>query len=509
MKKLTTIIIAIALFLGMSQCKKNVETITPSNQGKTVHITVNVSDGSKHIVYPGTGAVVYTDGDVIYVGDGSKYLGTLTYGSGAFSGDITEPAVGDYLYFYFLGGLELASPSAGTTSYTVSIADQSSKLPVLSFGRSTSTYTTSSATYGCTLENKCGLVKFTPATAISTSITVGGMKTEATIDFATPGIKPTETTGTVTLYSESNSVKWAILLPQDAVNGATVDVDDYSGTCDVPAITNNMFYTTGIEISLTAKDLRFSVGASTKVLFAPGNLRATNTTENSKDGWTWSFAPNQYSIIGNATANTAVGNNVVTTDGTVDLFGWVGATSSLAAYGINNNTQGSAYGNTVQEALRSDWGVVANAANLGGHNDWRTLTKNEWVYVFQTRANASQRYGHGSVNGVNGMIILPDVWVLPSGLSFTAGNSAWTNSYTTDQWEKMEENGAVFLPAAGRRMGSQVLFVGSNGYYWSSSSHVTGAFNAYFVSFGSGDLGPQSGNYRYFGNSVRLARVVK
>lgn len=147
MKKLSTLlIIAFALVLGLTQCKKKVDTIaTPSDLGKTVYITVNVGDGDRHIVYPGTGAVVYTDGDKIYVGDGKKYLGTLTYGSGAFSGNITEPAVGDYLYFYFLGGIEISSVAA-TTSYEISIANQSSKLPVLSFGRSTSTYTTSTAT---------------------------------------------------------------------------------------------------------------------------------------------------------------------------------------------------------------------------------------------------------------------------------------------------------------------------------------------------------------------------
>ena len=84
MKKLSTLLIAFALVLGLTQCKKKVDTITPSDLGKTVYITVNVGDGDRHIVYPGTGAVVYADGDIIYVGDGSKYLGSLEYGSGKF-----------------------------------------------------------------------------------------------------------------------------------------------------------------------------------------------------------------------------------------------------------------------------------------------------------------------------------------------------------------------------------------------------------------------------------------
>jgi len=56
MKKLSTLlIIAFALVLGLTQCKKKVDTIaTPSDLGKTVYITVNVGDGDRHIVYPPT-----------------------------------------------------------------------------------------------------------------------------------------------------------------------------------------------------------------------------------------------------------------------------------------------------------------------------------------------------------------------------------------------------------------------------------------------------------------------
>ena len=512
MKKLTTIIIVIALFLGMTQCKKKVDTIaTPSDLGKTVHITVNVG-GDKHQVFPNTGAVVYTDHDIIYVGDGKKYLGSLEYENGKFSGNITEPEVGDYLYFYFLGGLTLDSPSAGTTSYTVSIANQSSKLPVLSFGRSTSTYTDENATYGCTLLNKCGLVKFTTATEISAPITVGGMKTEATIDFANAGITPTETTGTVTLYSESNSVKWAILLPQDAVDDATVDVGEYSGTCNVPKITNNMFYTTGVSMTMSSA-VGISISPNKKVRFAPGNLRATNTTANSTSGWTWSFAPTQYSIIGNATANTKVGNNVVTTAGTVDLFGWVGNSGSLAAYGINNNDVSSSYGNTVNEALKSDWGVVANAANLGGHNNWCTLTKDEWGYVFNTRSTTSgHRYAKATVCGKSGVILLPDNWSdgTYSLNNYNTTGAAFTgNTIDADEWATLEAVGCVFLPAAGYRNGNEVKSVGSFGFYWSSTSSESEAYFAYCVDFNSDNLHPQGNNSRRFGFSVRLARVVE
>lgn len=527
MKKLTTIIIAIALFLGMTQCKKKVDTIaTPSDLGKTVYITVNVGDGDRHIVYPGTGAVVYTDGDKIYVGDGKKYLGTLTYGSGAFSGTITEPAVGDYLYFYFLGGIEI-SPVAATTSYEISIANQSSKLPVLSFGRSTSTYTNENATYGCTLLNKCGLVKFVPATATPETVKVGGMKTTATIDFANPGITPTDATGKVTLYAESNAAKWAILLVQGEVSNPTVTIAGYNSTiASVPAVTENMYYTNngnGVSIAMTKVypyiDAVFTVAQGKTVKFSKGNLQYLGTGTSGKETPKWRFADNQWDYMGNGTnGNVAIdgysayntgSNSATPTDADKaaarDLFGWGtsgGGTPTTPPYmTINNN--GSIYGGTSNIAgTDCDWGVYNKEVieNNDGKN-WRTLTSAEWAYVFQGRTDASQKYGHGSVDGVNGMIILPDVWVLPSGLSFTAGDSSW-NSYTTDQWEKMEKNGAVFLPAAGYRDGASVYNVGSVGYYWSSTNYLS--YGAYFVHFNSGGFNPSNASHRYDGYSVRL-----
>lgn len=253
MKKISTIIIAMALLFGMAQCKKQETPATPNAEGNEVYITMKVGGGDRHIVYPGTGAVVYGNGDVIYVGDGSKYLGTLSFNDGVFGGTITEPAVGDYLYFYFLGGLTI-TPSATTTSYTVNIANQSQKLPVLSCGRSSAPYSTSNTTYSSMLENKCALVKFGLTTGTSDAVSVAGMRTGATINFNNPEspIVAKGSTGSITLKSEGSTEKWAILLPQNAVSNANVTIGSGSGfTVDVPATTANGYITSGIEIDNT------------------------------------------------------------------------------------------------------------------------------------------------------------------------------------------------------------------------------------------------------------------
>ena len=514
MKKLSTLlIIAFALVLGLSQCKKKVDTIaTPSDLGKTVHITVNVG-GDKHEVFPSTGAVVYTDGDKIYVGDGSKYLGTLTYDSGAFSGDIAEPSEGTYFYFYFLGGLTpSATPVAGTTTdFTVSIANQRSKLPVLSFGRSTSPYTTSSATYGCALINKCGLVKFVAATATSQSVRVHGMKTTATIDFANPGITPTNATGTITLHYETTISKWAILLPQDKVSTPDGMIGKYACTMsEVPEVTENMYSSIGVSMTVQSGMLGglFTINENGgKVHFSQGNLQAVGTTTSSPtSGWTWRFADNQYDYKGNAAANTSIsGNGTVSTNGTVDLFGW---STAETYYGINNSGQDSDYSGAFV-----DWG-----GTIG--NSWRTLTNAEWAYLFNTRTNTTvnnvkdARFTKAAITTpssttVNGLILFPDSYSggTPSGVTWGTINGKgndYTTTCTTAGWNALEAAGCVFLPAAGNRIGTSVYDAGSNGGYWSSTSHESRAYSAYDVYFKSDNVNPSSNYYRYLGLSVRL-----
>ena len=159
MKKLSAIIIALAVVLGLSQCKKQETPATPNdNNNDTVYIRVDVNNGGgKHYIEPNVGAYLFTEGDVLYVSNNGAFRGTLTYNDGAIIGASSS----DYLYFYFLGGKEPSeTPEADTTtSFTVSIADQSGNLPVLACARSTYKFDPMYASYKAVLQNKCGLVK--------------------------------------------------------------------------------------------------------------------------------------------------------------------------------------------------------------------------------------------------------------------------------------------------------------------------------------------------------------
>ncbi|MBQ0016895.1 MAG: hypothetical protein KBT04_07930, partial [Bacteroidales bacterium] len=248
----------------------------------------------------------------------------------------------------------------------------------------------------------------------------------------------------------------------------------------------------------------FSVSSTKKVHFAAGNLQYTTTgTHACKDGTTkpgtWCFAANQYDYIGCGNENISSSYT-----GYIDLFGW-GTSGYSGCNPYLKSTTSSDYGPSGYIAgTNYDWGVynaISNGGNVTGK--WRTLTFDEWRYLLNIRANAVSKRGHATVNGVHGVVLLPDSWEMPTGCTFTSGNgSGWTtNNYTTTQWAAMEGAGALFLPAAGYRRSTTVCDVGSIGDYWSSTAG--GSDNAYYLYSGSSGLYTHH-DYRYDGLSVRL-----
>ena len=234
---------------------------------------------------------------------------------------------------------------------------------------------------------------------------------------------------------------------------------------------------------------RFSVSANTTVQFSKGNLQYQASTD------TWRFAENQYDTIGAANTNISQ-----TYNGWIDLFGW----------GTGNNPTKTSTTNSDYSTF-VDWG--SNAISNGGNTAylWRSLTEAEWVYLLTTRANAESLFGIGNINGVCGSILLPDSWVLPSGISFTSNRTSYeANSYTIEQWSVLEDAGAVFLPAAGIRCNNSYKHSENETedamlcIYWSSTAD--GAEYAYSFYIKSSLYNPHNSSYRLDGQSVRLVR---
>ena len=247
---------------------------------------------------------------------------------------------------------------------------------------------------------------------------------------------------------------------------------------------------------------KFSVSPDKQVHFSKGNLQYQASTN------TWRFAKKQWDIVGEANKNISSSY-----DGWIDLFGWGtsgynhGAVCYQPYSTSKTNSDYYAYGYALSNLTgKVDWGC--NAISNGGNteNQWRTLTKDEWVYVFDTRNTESGiRYAKARVNGVNGVILLPDDWNTSTyslNSTNTTGASYTTNTITAADWSTLEGAGAVFLPAAGCRGGTDMHYVGSDGYYWSASyNDSNGARSVYFS---DGNLLAYGWDYRNLGKSVRL-----
>ena len=270
----------------------------------------------------------------------------------------------------------------------------------------------------------------------------------------------------------------------------------------------------------------FSVSSTKKVKFAKGNLQATYNGSS----WTWKFAEHQWDYVGNAAGNTSVTatSPFISSNATVDLFGWVGASSTWTGvnqYGITSSTAKNAvdgYGNVATESLKADWGSIPGVVSAYG-GGWYTLSSTEWKYVISERISGATvngtpnaRYTEATINtdgiSVNGVILFPDGVTIVAGEATTwgkvNGTSNWATKCTSAQWSALESKGCVFLPVAGYRNRASVINVGSSGRYWSSTPNSSDVDYAYTLFFISGGMNPQSGDNRYYGFSVRLAREI-
>ena len=234
----------------------------------------------------------------------------------------------------------------------------------------------------------------------------------------------------------------------------------------------------------------FSVSDDKQVTFSKGNLQYHPANNE------WRFAESQLDYIGDANSNCSS-----TYNGWVDLFGWSTATTN---FGVSTSTSNSDYSGSFV-----DWGT--NKIGNDAPNTWRTLTYDEWYYLLNNRNNASSLCGVAQVNGVNGLILLPDNWTCPSGVTFKSGfHSEYSveaygqyQTFSADQWSKFEAAGAVFLPAAGYRYGSNVGSVRNLGIYWSATEYDGGSADS--LGFGS-DAAGLGDDYRFYGRSVRLVK---
>ena len=308
-------------------------------------------------------------------------------------------------------------------------------------------------------------------------------------------------------------------IPTDYVTNSTLN--DYAKKTDIPLVDLSGYYSKADVDALLAemnakikkidKELHpivggaivysFSVSAYKQIYFSQGNLQYQASTG------TWKFADNQYDMIGADNANISE-----TYEGWIDLFGWGtsgwnSGANAYQPYSTNTNIKDYFTKNDLTgDYANADWGVYNAVVNGGNQTGlWRTLTGEEWGYLISIRTDASSKKALASIDGINGLVLLPDNWTLPDGLAFNSGISDYEqNTYSTTEWAKMEANGAVFLPAAGYRAGTGASSWNSQGEYWSSS-----AIQYLCIPICMRREAAAASYYVTYGRSVRLVQDVK
>lgn len=280
----------------------------------------------------------------------------------------------------------------------------------------------------------------------------------------------------------------------------------------------------------------FSVSEDCQVFFSQGNLQYTKSTQ------TWSFMEHQYDRVEANYQN--VGEDYSDQD-VVSLFGW-GTSGYHNVYdnynlfyqpfataagqipnpecnctGYGPSTNMSAPDLTGMSA-EYDWGVHNAISNGGGEVGlWRSLTIDEWDYLFNTRpastihGAANARFAKATVNGVPGVVLFPDVFSLPEYLPFPLainyfGAGFNHNNYSIEAWIAMENLGCVFLPVAYYRSAVAInVYQNDNiqSYYW-STTHAD-CYDAFPMGFGPYGIYFEDGARKYVGCSVRLVHPAE
>jgi len=209
----------------------------------------------------------------------------------------------------------------------------------------------------------------------------------------------------------------------------------------------------------------FSVSPTQKVRFAAGNLAYVLSKGE------WIFMNNQYE-----------GSPYCMKDNYTEL------NNSETYFGIAHDTIGVFYGSNIY----NHWGL-ANIARYSNQfadwgkligEGWHTLTIDEWNYLIDTRKNASSKKTIATVNGVYGILLLPDDWSNTT-ISIQVNNLHYSSSniFSLATWNCLEQEGAVFLPAL--LYDSYAGWLKGQGLYW-LNGYTTGNTKSQYLQLSIG-----------------------
>ncbi len=505
-----------------------------------------ISDGALEIFAEGTGTKTTVNGSSVkWVENDEVWInginGTVKQSGGHWYADGTFSTSADFNAFY-PATLATAAAAGNQTSATATVVfpsryassfDGNSQVIALPMGARCEGSATSvvfkhlSAGINVNVENNTGDILLVDSVSV-TSATVnlcGQVTVTLSADADPAAITAGNGTKTVTVYfaspvslaaNDSKTIQVPVIPNATSLGDLTVNV--YSHTTlpsssiqsliytnqksNTPALVRNAVASLPVNMTTDGTEMTkrvlgaFSVSDNMKVYFSMGNLQY-------KEGerFPWRFALNQYDCVG--AWNTA---------DWVDYFGWGTWTG--------NNVDPL---RTPYDATRYLWNTedfvkeseLADASQRGF--DWRTLSSKEWEYIINVKGTNGRKDDYRfakaivSDNKISGLILFPDDFVLPTGVTINSYNKSSdhfsSNILSDAEWSLLEAEGCVFLPAAGCRKEDVSQEVDKMGGYHSSTEKP--ATDDYKMRFDNTSLVPAKNGGKMWGNSVRLVRDVK
>ena len=503
MKKTITTILCTAIFAVLAvSCQESIDSenpVEPTNStergNETIDIRVNGLMGeysqvdATRSVLVNNVRVAWAAGDVVYVFDGSKYLGKLTASldkkadgltdedryaklGGTISAPSTTPCVLSLVHSSLM-----TEPEAGAAVSELSIdmsAQSTATVPFVAYA--TLKYTGTTITdvvvpfQFATSVIKVNCTGLKPGTAIDKA-TLSNVNTECKLTLsgsAAPTVSG-DVNGTITrtgdayfgkVNSEGEAV-FQIAVPElGTASGARVltvfqgsdKLNDRKFTTSSLNPATSVNTVCQLSIIHNVKDA-FSVSDGKQVYFSKGNLWYGKVGEETESAL--HFETNQWE-------STPSFNNdryVKTDPNHVSHFTWANTVEKAISKFDSSQDYLFCDENHKQSVDGSDYIYYA-------------LSKEEWDYLLEKRTmlNGKDRYSLDISHGVSiesktyyGLFLYPDNY-----------NGKIVSSSMTWKWKDINDAGIVFLPAAGFRDRDQVDFGGINsslllGYYWTSS----------------------------------------
>ena len=274
---------------------------------------------------------------------------------------------------------------------------------------------------------------------------------KATVEYTVGGTLPANAVAEIILNTDDAS---ATFVQSNIVAGANTHVIDFASSFGGALLLTNASF----EVTITAEDLGGVQLWANGPYWAECNVGATTPEEYGYYFW-W----------GDTVGYTNTGSAWISVkDGTSISFNDSGAAAST--YGMDNSALQSA-------------GYIDSTGNLVAAHDaatahlgvpWRMPTDAEFSALLD---NCTTTWT--TQNGVYGRLV--------------TGKGAYADK-------------SIFLPAAGYGLDSRLGGLGSYGYYWSSTPDSGRSLYAWYLYFGSGNVGRYSGGNRCHGRSVRPVR---